>query len=288
MFGSHLSIAGGMHNAVVEGAAPRVRHGSGLHEKPATVEGEAAGRVGDLGVEENTRATRNTNRPSATTAYLINLASPDEDALAEEHRPIRRRIEEVRGARHPVPRHPSRRRHVGTGEEAGLARVAKALDELFATVDDAPHVTTCLEITCRSRLMSWLQARTPRRHHRQGEATEKTRRLPRQKKTAHLFAAGYDFRRGKKYDAFRKDVEKTIGIKRVKVLHLNDSKKELGSPGRPPRAHRPRHDRARRISAVRARDEAFEKVPKILETGQGEAPRRRDWDAVNVESSWVM
>jgi hypothetical protein len=66
--------------------------------------------------------------------------------------------------------------------------------------------------------------------------------------TAHLFAAGYDFR-GRKYAKFRKQVESTIGIRRVKVLHLNDSKKELGSRAR---SHRPREDRAGGVQAFRA------------------------------------
>ena len=46
--------------------------------------------------------------------------------------------------------------------------------------------------------------------------------------TAHLFAAGYDFR-GRKYAGFRKQLDKTFGLKRVKVLHVNDSKKDLGT-----------------------------------------------------------
>src|SRR5690606_5173542 len=79
--------------------------------------------------------------------------------------------------------------------------------------------------------------------------------------TAHLLAAGYDFR-GRKYTAFRKEVEKIVGLERVKVLHLNDSKKDLGS-----RVDRHEHiglgyvgdDGFRPI----VRDKAFKKIPKI-------------------------
>src|SRR5436190_233895 len=46
--------------------------------------------------------------------------------------------------------------------------------------------------------------------------------------TAHLFAAGYDIR-GRKYHKFRKQLDSFLGVRRVKVLHLNDSKKPLGS-----------------------------------------------------------
>src|SRR5207237_5028497 len=46
--------------------------------------------------------------------------------------------------------------------------------------------------------------------------------------TAHLFAAGYDFR-GRKYSKFRKELEKRLGFSRIKVIHMNDSKKDLGT-----------------------------------------------------------
>src|SRR4029453_12511863 len=99
--------------------------------------------------------------------------------------------------------------------------------------------------------------------------------------TAHLFAAGYDFR-GRKYAKFRKEVGKRGGRRRVKVLHLNDSKKELGS-------RVDRHDHIGRgligLDGFRpiVRDEAFADVPKILETPKGSDEKGRNWDAVNVE-----
>jgi len=99
--------------------------------------------------------------------------------------------------------------------------------------------------------------------------------------TAHLFAAGYDFR-GRKYARFRKELASTIGIKRVKVLHLNDSKKDLGS-------RVDRHDHIGRgligIEGFRpiVQDSAFAKIPKILETPKDKDDQGRDWDAVNLE-----
>jgi len=100
--------------------------------------------------------------------------------------------------------------------------------------------------------------------------------------TAHLFAAGYDFR-GRKYAKFRKEIEGTVGIKRVKVLHLNDSKKELGS-------RVDRHDHIGRgkigLEGFKpiVRDEAFKDVPKILETPKEKDEQGRDWDEVNIET----
>ena len=99
--------------------------------------------------------------------------------------------------------------------------------------------------------------------------------------TAHLFAAGYDFR-GRKYAKFRKQIDSTVGIDRVKVLHLNDSKKDLGS-----RVDRHEHIGLGKIGIEGfrpfVRDKAFKKIPKILETAKDKHPDGRDWDAVNLE-----
>ena len=87
----------------------------------------------------------------------------------------------------------------------------------------------------------------------------------------------------KKYAKFMKEVESTVGRDRIKVLHLNDSKKPLGS-------RVDRHDHIGRgligIEGFKpiVRDRAFKKVPKILETPKdGKCEDGREWDAVNIE-----
>ncbi len=46
--------------------------------------------------------------------------------------------------------------------------------------------------------------------------------------TQHAFAAGYDLRDAKKLKAVLKEFDKHIGLKRLMVMHVNDSKVELG------------------------------------------------------------
>ncbi|NIT14609.1 MAG: deoxyribonuclease IV [Candidatus Dadabacteria bacterium] len=46
--------------------------------------------------------------------------------------------------------------------------------------------------------------------------------------TAHLFAAGYDIRTKERFRATMREVSNTIGIKKVKLIHGNDSKIDLG------------------------------------------------------------
>jgi len=83
--------------------------------------------------------------------------------------------------------------------------------------------------------------------------------------TCHAFAAGYDFRDKKNYEAMWKKFGKEIGLKKLKALHVNDSKRKLDS-------HVDRHEDIGKgeigLEAFRLlmNDERFFAVPKILET----------------------
>jgi len=83
--------------------------------------------------------------------------------------------------------------------------------------------------------------------------------------TCHTFAAGYDFTTEENYEMFVNMIEKTVGLKKLKMFHINDSKKELGS----------RVDRHANIGKGKIdlqafsfilNDPRFFDIPKILET----------------------
>ena len=69
--------------------------------------------------------------------------------------------------------------------------------------------------------------------------------------TAHLFAAGYDFR-GRKYAKFRKEIETDGRPEAREGVAPERFEKAAGQPGRSARSHRPGNDRARWLSADRA------------------------------------
>src|SRR6185369_283377 len=83
--------------------------------------------------------------------------------------------------------------------------------------------------------------------------------------TAHFFAAGYDIRTPKGWDAAIAEVAKLIGVRQIVAFHLNDSKTALGS-----RVDRHAHigegwigkDGFRTI----VNDSRFKKTPACLET----------------------
>lgn len=47
--------------------------------------------------------------------------------------------------------------------------------------------------------------------------------------TCHIFASGYDIKSKKKFIEYLNKFDKMIGIEHIKLIHLNDSKKECGS-----------------------------------------------------------
>ncbi|NOT07997.1 MAG: deoxyribonuclease IV [Gemmatimonadales bacterium] len=91
--------------------------------------------------------------------------------------------------------------------------------------------------------------------------------------TCHLYSAGYDI--AKDYEGVWKTFDKTVGMKLLGCLHLNDSKTPFAS-------HKDRHELIaegslgaepfRRIM----RDPRFTKIPKILETPKGDDETAND------------
>jgi deoxyribonuclease-4 len=277
MFGSHLSISGGMHNALLE--AEKL----GFDTVQVFTKNQQQWNCPPLGEEVVGQWASHCKRLKfkktvSHDSYLINLASPDEALRAKS---IALFVEELRrctalGIPNLVT-HPGA--HMGEGEDAGLRRVAASLDSVHAQVP-VDGVITCLEITAgQGSSLGY------RLEHLATiiELVKEPKRLGVCLDTAHLFAAGYDFR-GRKYAKFRKELDATIGVRAVRVLHLNDSKKDLGT-------RVDRHDHIGKgfigVEGFRpfVRDEAFANIPKILETPKDKDPESgREWDAINLET----
>jgi deoxyribonuclease-4 len=100
--------------------------------------------------------------------------------------------------------------------------------------------------------------------------------------TCHLFAAGYDFRTVEGYGALVQELDCVIGVARVKCIHMNDSKRELGS-----RVDRHEHIGKGKIGKAGfshfLNDARFAGVPMILETPKGVDGRGTDLDKVNLK-----
>ncbi len=163
-------------------------------------------------------------------SYLLNLGTPD-DALW--HKSIDALVQELeRCELLKIPQlvlHPGA--HVKSGVEAGLARVAAGLDIVHNRLPDV-QVKVALEITAGqgTTLGSTFEEIAAIIN-----ACQQNERLAVCFDTCHALAAGYEFRTPESYQAVISKFEQVIGLERLKVIHVNDSQKDLGS-------HVDRHD----------------------------------------------
>jgi deoxyribonuclease-4 len=157
-------------------------------------------------------------------SYLLNLCSPRDDLWRKSIDTLGIELERCEALGVPwLVLHPGA--HVGTGEEAGLVRMARALGEVHAATPGF-QTRLLLETTAgqgtklgyRFEHLAWLLEQTP-----EGE------RLGICLDTCHVFAAGYELRTLEGYARTMEAFDRAIGLERLKAIHLNDSKGELGS-----------------------------------------------------------
>ena len=120
--------------------------------------------------------------------------------------------------------------HQGAGFDAGLERVVPALAQALERCDDTTWL--CMENTAGTgdtigRSLEELAALY--------EALDHHPRLGVCLDSCHLFASGYDVTDPDALDGVVKQLDALIGLDRLRVLHVNDSKTPLGS-------NRDRHD----------------------------------------------
>jgi deoxyribonuclease-4 len=155
--------------------------------------------------------------------------------------------------------------HVGSGEKAGLERVAQGLGEVHAATPGF-RARILLETTAGQ---GDSLGHTFEQLARIIELTPQGERLGVCLDTCHVFAAGYELRTVEGYAAMMEAFDKAIGLQRLKALHLNDSKGELGE----------RKDRHEHIGKGHIGLEGFRNVvndprlaglPGLLETPKGD------------------
>jgi deoxyribonuclease-4 len=271
-----LSIAGGMHKAV--SAALRMKLDTvQVFVKNQRQWGAAPFRPDDLARWHELLSTPGFGPPIAHATYLINLASPD-DALYEKSRcAFADELQRCQTLAIPyLVVHPGAAR--GQTPEHALARVAAALNRIFR---DDPNLRTMplLETTAG-------QGTTLGRSFEELQTVicmlEEPERVGVCIDTCHVFAAGYDIRKPDRYEAMLVEAQRTVGLKRVRCWHLNDSKGACGS-----RLDRHEHIGHGRIGSAGFRnvlsDQRFDGVPMIIETPKGENETGRDWDRVNIQ-----
>jgi len=196
-------------------------------------------------------------------SYLINLCGKDPEILEKSIQSFHEELKRCELLDIPYLNfHPGA--HGGQGEEDGMKLIAESLNIVH-------------EQTKGYKVKSMLEATA-------GQGTAIGYRFEQLKKiidmidekermsvcidTAHIFAAGYNIKDPKEYKKVIKEFDDIIGLDLLNCLHMNDSKKELGS-------RVDRHDHIGKgfiglegFSNI-MNDKEIESVAKILETPKG-------------------
>lgn len=262
LLGAHMSIAGGIGNAFLEGKkvdcdAIQIFTKSSRQwaSKPYTKE--------EIEQFHRNRKETGIGAVVAHDSYLLNMGSPD---AALRKRSVAAFIDELERcevlAVTNLIAHPGA--HVGAGELDGIKTIAKSLDEVHKACPGYGAKVT-LEITAGQG--SNLGYRFEQIANII-DAIKENDRLRVCFDTEHAFAAGYDLRTKEGYERTFGDFDEIIGIERLAAFHLNDSKKEFHS-------RVDRHEHIGRgfigIEAFRMlmNDRRFWGLPMCLETPKG-------------------
>lgn len=169
-------------------------------------------------------------------AYLINLAGSDSEFAAKSRAVLEA---ELRAA----PGYGARFVNIHTGSHrdttvaAGIRRVARAVARTLAAVDDGPDAA--MLVLENSAGGGWSIGASISELARIADAAGKLsvpeHRLGFCLDTAHAWGAGIRLDEPRAIDRLLDDVERRIGLRRLVLVHFNDSKSDLGS-------HHDRHE----------------------------------------------
>lgn len=260
--GAHMSVAGGLPNAIDRALAVRARaiqiftkNASQWKGKTLTAKEIAAFRTA---WEESGLAPA-----AAHASYLVNLASPDP---ALRKRSVRALADEIdRCDRLGIPHlvvHPGA--HMGTGVTAGCDRAAESID-LARGIAPAPAVALLLETVAGQ---GTTLGRRFEELARIREGVSRRNLVQFCLDTCHVHAAGYDLVSERGWEETFLEFDAILGLESLRLIHVNDSKNERGS-----RVDRHEHIGKGRLGVAPfariLRDPRFRAVPKILETPKG-------------------
>ncbi|AYU55346.1 deoxyribonuclease IV [Staphylococcus debuckii] len=258
LIGSHVSMNG---KKMLQGSAEEAHR---LNEKTFMIytgapQNTRRKAIEDLNIEAGHEAMKEYGLSNIVVhaPYIINIANTQKPHVFELGVDfLQKEIErtEAIGAK-DIVLHPGS--HVGAGSEAGIKKIIEGLNEVLTNEND---VRIALETMAGKGSEV---GRTFEELAQIIDGVNHNERLSICFDTCHTHDAGYKVKDD--FDSVLEEFDKIIGLDRIKVLHLNDSKNEIG-------AHKDRHENIGfghiGFDALNyiVHHEVFEDIPKILET----------------------
>ena len=222
LIGAHVSSSGGIHTAIDRAEAMKADSVQVFTQSPRTWRPTNHPPENFERFKER-RAEAGIDGVLCHAVYLVNLASPKNDFYEKSVAAMANTLDVARGIEADgVVFHIGS--HLGAGMEEGLDRVVAAMRVLL----DRSSETTWLlmensagsgDTIGRSIEELALVFEQLGRHPRLGVCLD----------SCHLYASGYDVTDEAALDAVLDELDREIGLDRLRALHVNDSKTPLGS-----------------------------------------------------------
>ena len=261
--GAHESIAGGVHKSIERGKQAtcdtiQIFNKSNSQWRAAKLKSDDVDQFFLL--QEQLGVTVATSH----TSYLINIASPDETLQEKSLLSLKEEMERCNILKIPnLVMHPGS--YIGSGETEGMKKIV------------GNSTRYCLELP--NNKVTLLLECTAGQGTNLGYSFEQIAHminLVEDKKfigvcldTCHIFSAGYELRDSKGYSQTIKSFDNIIGLKRLRIIHMNDSKKPFAE-----RKDRHEHIGQGYIGLEGFRnivnDSRLRDIPMILETPKGD------------------
>ncbi|MFI5333716.1 MAG: deoxyribonuclease IV [Chlamydiales bacterium] len=223
LIGAHTSIAGGVHNALLEGQAigattvqiftsnQRQWKGRPIPEK-------------ELELWHETLKATGLKKIMSHGSYLVNLGSADQDALHKSRTTFKEEIARCHELKISYLNfHP------------GAAGESDELECLDRIADSLLECESLLEKGSTRLLLEATAGQGTSVGHRFKHLAYVIDKVHKKVPvgvcvdTCHIFAAGYDIRTERGWEKVLKEFDETVGLKYLYAFHLNDSLKPLGS-----------------------------------------------------------
>lgn len=223
LVGAHMSIAGGVHNALLEGK----KIGANVIQIFTASQRQWSYKSfspEEISLWEKARSETGINHIMSHSSYLINLGSCKAELLTKSRRAFSQEIQRCRSLNIDYLNfHPGAA--VGASEEECLDTIVKSLLSLKKEILKGKTLPV-LETTAGQGTVVGYKF-----EHIGHIVSEVEKEIPIGVcvDTCHSFAAGYDFKDEASLEKTLKAFDRAVGLKYLKALHLNDSAKELGS-----------------------------------------------------------